>query len=335
MQMRSRLIEGEFAVTDIVREVANLYLTHPAGDTGGQRALDGEFRGWMWMEQVQPGLLGSACDLTAIRDTTIDRTIDRSIMLALLLRGGNGQFRTETGIVPPAENGCMQILGFGHAQRCSRTLRAGEQGVRVGLTISPHLAEQFAIAMQGADLDLLDMLTSGGLHTLTLPRSELLIQLSAGLIDMPYRGPLGMLFRESAITQILFHSLQLLRQDQALLRGLGRRHHDAVLHARTLLDADLTNPPGTLELARRVGLNRNALQAGFKAMFGATIFGYVRDQRLAIARILIEEHGLGAAEAGYRVGFASPSAFAAAFRRRFGYPPTGTAGNSADLTTRH
>jgi AraC-like DNA-binding protein len=318
----SHLMEGEFAVTDIMREAATRCLVPPPVEADTTRTLDGDFRGWMWMEQVQPGLLGSACELTALREATISQTIDRSIMLALLLRGGNGQFRTESGVVTPAETGCLQILGFGQAQRCSRTLRAGEHGGRVGLTISPAFAARFAPAMQQADVDLLDQLMGGDLRHINLPRNELLVQLAQGLMDMPYRGPLAQLFRESAITQILFHALLLLRQDRVLLRDLGRRHHDAVLQAKSMLDAALADPPGTLELARRVGLNRNALQAGFKAMFGTTIFGYIRDQRLAMARILIAEHGLGAAEAGYRVGFASPSAFAAAFRRHFGHPPT-------------
>jgi AraC-like DNA-binding protein len=335
MQTTSRLIEGEFAVTDILREAANLYLASPAAETGRSRTVQGDFRGWMWMEQVQPGLLGSASDLTAVRDTCIVGNIDRSIMLTLLLRGGNGQFRTEAGIVPSAENGRVQILGFGEPQQCTRTLKAGEQGVRVGLTISPELVTCFGTAIPGEELDLLNILMHDGLKNITLPFSEVLMQLAAGLIDMPYQGPLGTLFRESAITQILFHSLQLLRRDQTLLRRLGRRHHDAVRHARALLDAALANPPGTLELAQLVGLNRNALQAGFKAMFNTTIFGYVRDQRLAMARVLIEEHGLGAAEAGYRVGFASPSAFAAAFRRHFGHPPTGLVDDGTRQTTRH
>jgi len=332
MRTFSHLIEGEFAVTDIMREAATRCLVSPPVEADAARTLDGQFRGWMWMEQVQPGLVGSACELTVVRDTTISQTIDRSIMLALLLRGGNGQFRTESGVVAPAEAGCVQILGFGQAQRCSRTLRVGEHGGRVGLTISPAFATRFASAMQNAEADLLDQLMGGNLHQINLPRNELLVQLAQGLMDMPYCGPLAQLFRESAITQILFHAMLLLRQDRASLRDLGRRHHDAVLQAKSLLDTTLTDPPGTLELSRRVGLNRNALQAGFKAMFGTTIFGYIRDQRLAMARILIEEHGLGAAEAGYRVGFASPSAFAAAFRRHFGCPPTAS---SATLSTHH
>jgi len=39
-----------------------------------------------------------------------------------------------------------------------------------------------------------------------------------------------------------------------------------------------------------------------ESVFGTTIFGYVRARRLEIGRILIRDHGLLVAEAGYRVG---------------------------------
>ncbi|MEM1140849.1 MAG: helix-turn-helix transcriptional regulator, partial [Pseudomonadota bacterium] len=56
--------------------------------------------------------------------------------------------------------------------------------------------------------------------------------------------------------------------------------------------------------------------------FGTTIFGYIREQRLEMARYLLLDHGLKVSEAGYRVGFSSPAAFSSAYRRRFGHPPS-------------
>lgn len=77
-----------------------------------------------------------------------------------------------------------------------------------------------------------------------------------------------------------------------------------------------------LDLARRLGANVTTLQANFKAAFGTTIFGYVRNRRLEMARVLLLDHGLGVAEAGYRVGFTNASAFTAAYRRHFGHSPS-------------
>lgn len=327
MAIRSRLMEGEFAVADIVREAAALVLRTPPAEPpplpdDRRRILTGQFRGWLWMDEVQPGLVGSASDMESVSDATIAQTIDRSVMVAVLLQGRTGSFRPEAGEELPAEQGRARVTGFGEARRCVRRLHAGERGVRTGITVSPCFLEQFADVLPGRELDVLERLLAPGFRSVGLRRCELLSGLSRGLVAMPYGGSLGRLYRESAVTQILFRTLELLREEWPLVRALGRRQHDAVLRAQAVLDASLVSPPGTLDLARQVGLNRNTLQAGFRAVFGTTVFGYVRARRLAMARLLMEEQGLGAAEAGYRVGFASPSAFSAAYRRHFGETPT-------------
>jgi len=324
MPMRSRLIEGEFTPGDLFREAAALVALSapfPAPETK-QQVLSGQFKGWMWMDEVHPGLNGSACDMVTLSDAVITQPIERSVLITMLLRGGNGVLMPEPGEAIVCLPERPQIVGLGEERRYARSLTAGQQCVRVGVMVRPTFVEQRADALSGDDLDLLDQLMSRGFRSLTLPRCEVMVQLSKALVESSYCGSLGSLFRESAITQMMFQALRLLRTEERRFRRLGKRHHDAVVEARTLLDAALLSPPGTIELARQVGLNRNALQAGFKAMFGTTIFGYVREQRLTMARVLIEEHGLGAAEAGYKVGFASPSAFSAAYRRQFGHSPT-------------
>lgn len=40
-----------------------------------------------------------------------------------------------------------------------------------------------------------------------------------------------------------------------------------------------------------------------------------------MARVLLQDDGVSVAAAGYRVGFSSPAAFTAAYRRSFGHPP--------------
>jgi AraC-like DNA-binding protein len=60
-----------------------------------------------------------------------------------------------------------------------------------------------------------------------------------------------------------------------------------------MLDRSLSAPPKLLDIAREIGVNVTTLQANFKAAFGTTIFGYVRNQRLEIGRALILEHGWG------------------------------------------
>lgn len=117
----------------------------------------------------------------------------------------------------------------------------------------------------------------------------------------------------------------MLAHKSRLVALIGKRHYDRIMEARDILDANLAKPPKTLELTKLVGVNLTTLHANFKTVFGTTIFGYVRAQRLEMARMLLIEHHLTVAEAGYRVGFASPSAFAVAYRRHFGNPPSNDA----------
>ncbi|MET0375860.1 MAG: hypothetical protein ABW128_16590, partial [Rhizorhabdus sp.] len=72
-------IEGEFVPLDIVR--AATFTAGPDDDViPHRRTLEGQFRGWMWMDAVHPGLIGSACDMMAVSDTVIDQSVERSVM---------------------------------------------------------------------------------------------------------------------------------------------------------------------------------------------------------------------------------------------------------------
>ncbi|HAE49258.1 MAG TPA: AraC family transcriptional regulator, partial [Tistrella mobilis] len=98
------------------------------------------------------------------------------------------------------------------------------------------------------------------------------------------------------------------------------------LHAaRELLLRDLAAPPSVPDLARAVGLNARKLGRGFQALFGSPVYAFVKARRLDEARRLIEEEGLGIAEAAWRVGY-SPAHFSTAFRKRHGLAPGAACG---------
>lgn len=325
MPLRSHLIEGEFAARAIAQEAEALSLVPPALIEERQDVLTGQFRGWMWMKEIQPGLIGSACDLLTLTDVTLARPVDRSVRIEVLLhgeQGSHGSFAPEHGTALPNRIEHAQIVGLGEVQQCRRELHAGGRRCRVGITVQPRFLEHFSDVIPSPEIEMLHRLMGPGVHSIGLPRDELLVRLARTIADSPYAGSLDTLFRETAFVQVLCQTLSLLRDERRVMREIGSRHYDAVMRARELIDASLLSPPGTMELARDVGINRNALQAGFRAVFGTTVFGYVRDQRLKMARLLIEQHRLGAAEAGYRVGFKSASAFSAAYRKAYGHVPS-------------
>jgi AraC family transcriptional activator of pyochelin receptor len=91
--------------------------------------------------------------------------------------------------------------------------------------------------------------------------------------------------------------------------------------ARSILLAELADPPSVPELARRVGTNAKKLGAGFNALFGLPVYGFVKANRLEAARRMLEAGQTSIAHVARAVGY-QPQHLATEFRRRFGVSPT-------------
>ncbi|WP_252870723.1 helix-turn-helix transcriptional regulator [Bordetella trematum] len=103
--------------------------------------------------------------------------------------------------------------------------------------------------------------------------------------------------------------------------GLSRVDRDRLQQARERLLADLQCPPTLPELAQAVGINVNKLTLGFRRLFGQSVYGYVREQRLQRAHALLAAGVMSVSEAAYACGY-TDSHFTKAFRRRYGITPS-------------
>ncbi|MCB1605439.1 MAG: AraC family transcriptional regulator [Xanthomonadales bacterium] len=75
------------------------------------------------------------------------------------------------------------------------------------------------------------------------------------------------------------------------------------------------------EIAEQVHVSPSTLHHRFKALTAMTPLQFQKQLRLHEARRLMLSEGLGAASAGHRVGYGSPSQFSREYRRLFGQPP--------------
>ena len=96
---------------------------------------------------------------------------------------------------------------------------------------------------------------------------------------------------------------------------------EKIIAARDLVNARIHNPPSLTEIARAVGLNEYKLKRGFKETFQTTVFGYLTDQRLHLARRYLLDTHKTAAEIAYELGYATPQHFNNAFKNHFGQTP--------------
>ena len=75
-------------------------------------------------------------------------------------------------------------------------------------------------------------------------------------------------------------------------------------------------------LAKRVGLNQNTLQSGFKNLFQTSVNSYVQKYRMDFAKQLIETTDLNITEITYKIGINSRSYFSKLFKDQFGISPS-------------
>ncbi len=97
----------------------------------------------------------------------------------------------------------------------------------------------------------------------------------------------------------------------------------AKLHyAQEIIRSRLDNPPTHLELSQQLNLNDRTLRRGFRSLFGTTVVGYLTEQRLQQAELLLRNTDRTVADIANYVGYANLSYFARAFKRIHGINPS-------------
>jgi AraC-like DNA-binding protein len=158
---------------------------------------------------------------------------------------------------------------------------------------------------------------------LSIRTSSLVRAIGASLFAPTLHGALRTLMQEGAVLQLL--ALMIAASSNIPpppgTDALPRRERDALEEARERLLANIATPPSLGELALAVGMTEKRLNAGFRALFGATVYETLRNERLEHARIVLESGEASVKEIAYRVGYNHVSNFVSAFKARYGTSP--------------
>ncbi len=98
--------------------------------------------------------------------------------------------------------------------------------------------------------------------------------------------------------------------------------HVLVQAAVRQVEANLASMPTLAEIARRVGTHEKRLTKAFRLQTGMSVFEFVREQRLGLARRLLTQTPLGIADIAAEAGFSSAANFATAFKAGLGTSPS-------------
>jgi AraC-like DNA-binding protein len=145
------------------------------------------------------------------------------------------------------------------------------------------------------------------------------------LVQPPLIGSLYTAFLEARVYDLLwftFSHLRSLESTEPRSIKLSARDRDCINEARLLLERNPTDENLCLAaLCRRVGVNRNKMQYGFRVLFGVSPASYRSSLCLNHARRLLKETDESIAVIASRSGYTHQSTFASAFKRHFGISP--------------
>ena len=91
--------------------------------------------------------------------------------------------------------------------------------------------------------------------------------------------------------------------------------------AKDIIISRMSEPPSLQELADEIDLSLKKLKEGFKQIYGDTVYSFLFDYKMEVARKLLESGDHNVNEVGLKVGYSTASHFIAAFKKKYGTTP--------------
>jgi len=141
------------------------------------------------------------------------------------------------------------------------------------------------------------------------------------IMDSPWQGAMHGLLLEGVSLQLLAHSLT--DDPQALPRAPSPSARDRLLleRVRERLDNAPGEPHTLAALAKLACMSPSTLRVKFQAVYHRSVFDWLRERRLEIARDYLTQ-GWSVQQAAHFVGYRHATNFATAFRTRYGIAPS-------------
>ncbi|HLW32583.1 MAG TPA: AraC family transcriptional regulator [Aequorivita sp.] len=91
--------------------------------------------------------------------------------------------------------------------------------------------------------------------------------------------------------------------------------------AKEIIISRMAEPPTLQQLADEINLPINRLKEGFRQIYGDSVFSFLFDYKMELARQLLATGAHNVNEVGLKVGYSASSHFISAFKKKFGTTP--------------
>lgn len=275
-------------------------------------------------ELVQPGIVLSIIMGTPEKDCVLPfGQASDLVEICFPVAGDTDLKRQERPLLPPRATNAIDtkqtnsvFIGVEADIRGTLRFDAGEPVRMVVIRLLPKLVSLQTGLGEALETPVFHSTTPGVLRQSPAMQASLrrLCQVSAS-------GELAAMYRKSLVLELLYLLAQLAGESSGCGKADGEKDRGQVYMARSILDANIAEPPGLPELTHLCGLNEYQLKKGFKKFFGETVFGYITQQRMERARELLADGYTNVNEAGIAVGYTNISHFIGVFQKYFGVTP--------------
>jgi len=155
------------------------------------------------------------------------------------------------------------------------------------------------------------------------PLSALLKATADSLLNCRYPAPQKEFFYKVKAFEILNYAFSehLIENQKPKKSVLQPDEIDKILKAKEYINNRLESPPTIPELAKITGINDFKLKAGFKEMFGTTIYGYIHNEKMSKAKLMLETGNYSVSEIAWDIGYTNVSHFIKAFKKSYDVTP--------------
>lgn len=301
---------------------------------------------WARMNVLRPGLHVHADDVVDEQDFTASGEMEVGLRIVVLLEGSvdvsygprrvalsSASAHAECARARHAVLPRALLVSVARPERFERRGRRGAYARRVSVGLGMEWLEQLTQNSATA-MGAVDAFRQQHLAMHYWQPSPRIAALAEQITRAPDMSPLQLhLYLESRALELVGEALgsltthapgpapaAALAQGDAALRLLPHEHRRVqALHA--FLQRDEAMSMSLEALAKHVGVNTNTMQRQFRAVYGTTVFDFIRENRLQRARRALEHDGLTVGQAALLAGYGSAANFATAYRKRFGMPP--------------
>ncbi len=289
-------------------------------------------RGYERYMELSPGVWLKLSDCEYHRDLALKTPAhDHPFQMMIVL---SGSFYND--IYPTFNKTRSYLSGSGISPAYTDKFKVGQRLVFLDVEIEPEILNSYLL-IDGQFSSLQKQLYKGEdwkvsfYPTLTPAMRSLAHQ----MWNAPYRGAAKRMYLQAKVFELLALHLDLISTDSQQKKSVTKLKPKTVIalhHAKDILTKQFEYPPSLPELAQQVGVSDRTLQRGFPVLFNTTVMGYLIQQRLDRAEMLLKEGKHSVAEVATKVGYNNMGYFAVAFKGRFGITPSQClAGKKADF----